>query len=278
MANGKTKGGKVDGKANGAAGLAPADEGSGSAKDFEALVAEARAIPTKEIVPLRGDVALAQHNVGVALEALAPHEATLRALPAPFSWTTCASLGRLAAATVYAAARVDRSSPRKLRADLQRAREVRKVLMNGAVSLVDAGVFAEKDVRRIQKGSGPRDAAQDCVDLAALYRAHAGQTKGQTAVTKALVDEAAELGDRLLAALTPGAAKAKLAPEVRAAVADRDGLWTLLVRRYTEQARRAGMFLWVDDVDDHVPLLQSHAGRRAKKGDAAPAPAPQPNG
>jgi hypothetical protein len=145
------------------------------------------------------------------------------------------------------------------------------------VSLVDAKVFSAAAVKRVQKGKGPRDAAQDCVDLAAMYRAKAKETKGKTAVTKEQIDEAATLGDALLVTLKPGSAKGKASSEVRAAVSDRDRLWTLLVRDYKAHARRAGGFLWVDEVDEHVPPLQSHAGVRGKKpAQAEPAPAPSP--
>lgn len=57
---------------------------------------------------------------------------------------------------------------------------------------------------------------------------------------------------------------------MRAAVAERDRLWTLLWNGYQQQARRAGMWLWLDDVDAFVPPLQSRVVHHAKK----PAPAP----
>lgn len=51
---------------------------------------------------------------------------------------------------------------------------------------------------------------------------------------------------------------------VKRAVDTRDRLWTLLSSRHEAQLRRAGMWLWVDDVDGHVPPLLSSA-RRTKR-------------
>lgn len=251
------------------AGLAMKERG-GSAEACAEFRAQAAAVPAKDVRPMRADASLAAHNVGVALDALQPHAKALSTLPAPFSWKALRLLSRLASAVVYANAQVDRSSPGVIAKKLKRAAELRTILLNGAVSLADAGAVPRARVVKIQKGSGPRDMAQDCVDLAALFRELAAQIKGKTAVGNALVDEAATAGDELLVLLKPKAAKGQSSAVVRAAVAERDRLWTLLWNGYQQQARRAGMWLWLDDVDAFVPPLQSRAVRPAKK----PAPAP----
>ena len=247
---------------------------SGSAEAFADHRAKAAALAPRDVLTLRADVALVAHNVAIAVEALAPHGKALGALPAPFSLPALQALPRLAAAVVYAAAQVDRSSPGEARKLVARAAELRARLLNAAVSLADAGLVSKARVARIQKGRGPRDQAQDCVDLAALFREAAAAIKGKTAIGKDVVDEAATVGDALLALLKPKAGKGKPSAGVRSAVDDRDRLWTLLVQGYEAQARRAGMWIWVGEVDDHVPTLQARAARRPKKAAAAPDPGP----
>lgn len=53
------------------------------------------------------------------------------------------------------------------------------------------------------------------------------------------------------------------------AVKARDRLWTLLTQRHRD-LRRVGMWLWADDVDEHVPPLQSR-NLPARKKAASPA-------
>jgi hypothetical protein len=106
---------------------------------------------------------------------------------------------------------------------------------------------------------------QDCIDLAQLFRDHAADVKGKTAITTSQIDETATIGDQLLASLKPVRAKARVPEAVRSAVSTRDRMWTLLVTRHRQQLRRAGYWLWLDDVDDHVPPLLSGASRKGKK-------------
>ncbi len=270
---------KKAGKAKGGAEAPEKLDVAGSAAAVDQHRARAAALPSKEVRGLGGDPALAAHNVGVAIAALAPHRKAIGELPAPFSKAALAALPSLAAAVVHAHAQVDRSSTGDTKKDLARASAVRALLLNAAVTLADAKALPPAKVATIKKGSGPRDLAQDCVDLAALFRANAAAIKGKTAIGKDTIDEAGALGERLLAALKPKGAKGKPSAEVRAAIDLRDRLWTLLVADYPAHARRAGLWIWVDDVDDHVPTLQARAGRRAKKRDAEPAPAPtEPGG
>ncbi|WP_437766320.1 hypothetical protein WMF27_25205 [Sorangium sp. So ce281] len=237
----------------------------GSAEAAAEFMEEARRIPAREIRPLRADVALVHHNVRAGLDAVGPHEAELLKLPAPFDLGAMKSLGRLALGLVYAAAQVDRSSPGTTKKLLQRAHELRDLLLSAAVALMKAGVLPAQRVKKIMAGSGARDMVQDCVDLAQLFRDHAAQVKGKTAITRAQIDETAATGDELLSLLKPKGAKAKAPEPVKSAVEARDRLWTLLGRRHEEQLRRAGMWLWIGEVDAHVPPLLARTARKAKK-------------
>ncbi|XXX71631.1 hypothetical protein WMF30_28700 [Sorangium sp. So ce134] len=257
----------TDGKTAGE-GAAPRDtpiEIEGSAEAAADFLQEARSIPAREIRPLRADAALIHHNVSVGLDAVSSREADLLKLPAPFDLDAMRSLRRLGLGLVYAAAQVDRSSPGTAKKLLKRAHEIRDVLLSAAVALMKAGVLPAQKVKKIMAGSGARDMVQDCVDLAQLFRDHAAEIRGKTAVTRAQIDEASTVGNQLLALLKPKGAKAKTPAAVKDAVEARDRLWTLLSLRHEEQLRRAGMWLWVDKVDEHVPPLLSRAARKAKR-------------
>ncbi|WP_148313881.1 hypothetical protein [Sorangium cellulosum] len=249
----------------GAAPRGASGEIQGSAEAAADFLQEAQSIPAREIRPLRADAALVHHNISVGLDAVSAREAELLTLPAPFDLDAMRSLRRLALGLVYAAAQVDRSSPGTAKKLLKRAHELRDVLLSAAVALMKAGVLPAQRVKKIMAGSGARDMVQDCVDLAQLFRDHAADLRGKTAVTRAQIDEASTVGDQLLALLRPKGAKAKTPAAVKDAVEARDRLWTLLSLRHEEQLRRAGMWLWVDKVDEHVPPLLSRAARKAKR-------------
>jgi hypothetical protein len=252
----------------------PAGNGAdGSAEALAEFLAEAQAIPARDVRPFRGDAALAFHNVDAGLAAVAAREAELSALPAPFDVAAMRSLRKLALAVVYAAAQVDRSSPGTTRKRIARASELRDLLLTNAVALMKSGVLPEPKVKKILAGKGTRDLAQDCVDLAQLFRDNAAALKGKTAVTKAQIDEAARVGNELIATLQPSRGKARVPAEVKSAVDTRDRVWTLLWTRHKEQLRRAGMWLWIDDIDRHVPPLLSNTGpkKKAPKKDASAA-------
>ncbi|MCK6587127.1 MAG: hypothetical protein HUU21_24270 [Polyangiaceae bacterium] len=236
----------------------------GSAEALAEFLADAQSILTRDIRPLRADPALAYHNVDIGLQAVAPHEPALAKLPAPFNLNAMKSLRHLALGVIYAAAQVDRSSPGTIRKVFKRAAELRDVLLSAAVAAMKSGILPVAKVRKIIAGKGMRDMAQDCIDLAQLFRDHAADVKGKTAITKAQIDEAALIGDQLVASLKPGRAKARVPDSVKSAVDTRDRMWTLLVTRHREQLRRAGAWLWVDDVDEYVPPLLSGSSKKAK--------------
>src|SRR5262249_10447092 len=113
--------------------------------------------------------------------------------------------------------------------------------------------------------------------LAALFRAHAAAIRNKTAVTAADLAEAADVGAELTTRLKPE--RARRDEKAKGALAEqmeqRDRTWTLLWLRHRE-LRRAGMWLWVDEVDAHVPPLQAYEGRTRKlKTPASDAPPPK---
>lgn len=144
----------------------------------------------------------------------------------------------VALALVFAAAQVDRGAPApaELRALMVEGYALRELLLSVAAGLATAGLLPERDVARIREGRGGIDAAQDNVDLGALFGAHAAALKGKSPVTAAQVKRAAELGSRLLQVLKPDVMKKgdKTSKEVRAAALVRDQMWTLLDNRWND--------------------------------------------
>jgi hypothetical protein len=249
----------------------------GSQQAYERFLPEARALDARDVRPFRADPSLAYHNIDSGVTAVLEREAQIAEELPKIDIARVRALPELALAVCFAAAQVDRDAPtsRGIEEKLGRARSRREIMLSSAVALAKAGVLPEPAVAKIARGSGAIDAAQDCVDLAALFTKHAAAVRGKTAVTAADVREAAALGTELLTLLKPKSAKrSRGAPaEVVSAAASRDRLWTLLAQQHRE-LRRAGMWLWAEEVDAHVPALQSRvAPAKTKKkpvGDSAP--------
>jgi hypothetical protein len=276
----KGNGAKPAAKASNEGGKAPSEKSlavlgdvTGSEEAFERFQAEAGALEGP-LVGFRADVRLAHYNAKRGVEALLERRAQIEKELPGISMSEVEAIPALALGAVYAASRVAQAQgadePR-ISAMLGRARELRGLLLSSAESLGRAGLLAERAVEKIRQGRGAVDAAQDCVDLAALFRANAGKLRGKTPVSAANLAEASNAGSELLTMLKPKAARSAkgAGKELTAAVDMRDRFWTLLVRRY-EKARRAGVWLWGEaEVDEHVPLLQSRVAAPRKPKQAA---------
>jgi hypothetical protein len=204
------------------------------------------------------DPKLASQNIVTGIDALAPFAAALKLLPAPFDPGALAALPAIAQALIFAAAKVDRTSPGTIRALQKTAGALRELMLSSAVTLMKSGDLPAPEVQHIVKGSGPIDQAQDCVDLAVLYTKYAPQIVGKTPVTQAQIDEARDVGDRLLQVLKPGTTPRKPLRETNPDVAIRDALGAYLVAQHDVQMRRPAYWIWGDDFEEHVPRLHSH--------------------
>jgi hypothetical protein len=211
------------------------------------------------------DAMLAYQNIATGIDALAPYADALKLLPAPFDPAALAALAAIAQATVYAAAKVDHSSPGLVRALKETARGLREVMLASAVSLAKKDKLDAREVARIKKGSGPIDLAQDCVDLAALFTASAADIAGMSPITQKDIDDARDVGNRLLQVLKPSNAPRKPLRETNPDVATRDALAAYLVEQHDLHMRRPAYWIWGDDFDDHVPPLHSHERAPQKK-------------
>jgi hypothetical protein len=262
-------------KPTSATGPAPATpiELVGSQQAYEHVRPDAAALAADEVRAFRADASLAYHNVKTGVDALLAIETRIAAELPTLSLKGLRGLGDLALAVAYAVAQVDRGADGSTAVLLAKARELREIMLVSAEALAKSGVIPARAVEKIREGRGAIDSAQDCVDLAALFSKYSKDVKGKTAVTSAQRKDAAELGTELLKRLRRKGTKRKDSAIVAAAVEARDRVWTLLVQRHQE-VRRAGMWIWGDDVDAHVPPLQSRAmPPRKKKGVEAPAAA-----
>lgn len=214
----------------------------------------ARALPDDVVQVLRGDVLLAYDNAVRGVDAVLPHEPHLREALPLVDFRSLRELPQLALATSFAAAQVDKQARGQVAPLLARAAHLRKLLMTSAEMLVLSGDLLDQDLDKIRRGSGPLDTANDCIDLAALFRQHEGARR-RTVLTDELLGEAQELGTHLLKLVSArtGRRRTTLQPN-DPSVQLRDRLWTLLNLRHRE-LRRVGMWLFMDEVDEHVPKL-----------------------
>jgi hypothetical protein len=104
----------------------------------------------------------------------------------------------LATAFAYVATTPYAESETALRSRLGEATPVRDRLLVGAEALAHAGYFDATRVASIRSGTGHIDTANDLIGLAALYRGRWHEISTKTAVARADVDRAAELGSSLL--------------------------------------------------------------------------------
>lgn len=250
-----------------------ADDLSGGPALVERFRAAAEALPAASVRPLRASARLMYANVATGVAAVLAEKARVgRELPG-FDLARAAALPDLGLAMAWANEEVLRfteARPAEVRASLQRAAALRGVLLANLDGAARAGVVPAAAVQKIREGRGPFDTAGDCVACAALYRKYAAALKGKTPVSAAEVKEAALVGDALLAVLQPKGARPKAkAAELKAAIALRDRLATLLAQGHAE-LRRAGGWLFGEQRDARVPVLLANSGGARKKKAAAP--------
>jgi hypothetical protein len=249
----------------------PATALTGDEGAYARFLPLAEAIAADQVKAFRADAALALHNVEAGVRAVTGARAALDARVRDLDWAAIEGLPALARAVCFAAAQVETTGlPGVGVADqLAEARKLRVVLLKTAEALAESGRLPVEAVDRIRAGHGFIDTANDCVDLAALFRKHRAKIAGLHALTPQQLARAAELGAELVAALKPklvghdgGAETPPNPPDPRRAeklparaAERRDRLWTLLLQEHRE-LRRLGAFHWIDEVDAHVPPLR----------------------
>lgn len=243
-------------------------------------------VPAGDVPTYHHNPLLAYRNIRKGLLALTPHEDVLQQLPPPFNVSRMKALPALALGVMYAAAQADPTSSGTVRNLRLQVSPLRELLLSNAVVLAKSGLVPVEAVRRIQKGTGPIDNAQDCVDLAELFTKYAATLAGKTPITQEQIELARSTGNQLLAILKPKGAPKDTRSERFAEIASRDRIGALLVAWHAQHMRRAAHWIWGDAMDEHVPPLHSHAPPVKKTADApdettpvaAPAPAPTDTG
>ena len=237
----------------------------GSEAAYNRFLAAAQALPADAIEPCQEDPALCYQNAALGVKAVQPHAAVLKTLPTPLTAKELTELPELALALGFAAAQVNRRSTGEIKTAGAQASKLRRQLLSAGESLVESGDLSARDLAAIQRGRGAADVAQDCIALAALFTKNEAARK-KTPVTAEQVAAASQVGTQLLSLLRPaGSRKRSLgAEQAEPAVQIRDRLWSLLKQKHRE-LRRIGMWLWLDEVDAHVPALRSRRAAPKKK-------------
>jgi len=142
-------------------------------------------VAVSAVLGLRGDVQLVLRNVTKGAAAVLAHRAQLTALRV-CRWSARGAAGpRLA--LVYAALLVQRSDKtRKRFAQVsQLAYHQRRLMLFALERCVEKGLVPEEKLAPVRDGSGPVDAAGDCLALVALFGEYAAALAGRTPVEAA---------------------------------------------------------------------------------------------
>lgn len=243
---------------------------------FEKLKKEMAALAPEELVRTNVDVGRA---VGIAIAAqpkIAKLIPELEELPG-FSAGAVGGLREVALAAWYAhsASReeVDEGEVTRLAAE---AYPLRQALRVQAEALADRDLLSREAVAAIGGGKGHRELANGLVALANVFADAGDALEGQTPVTRAELDRAADLGTQLMLAL--GARE--VAPLSSDAAGDlRARAFTLLSQRYEALRRAVSYVRWYQgDAREIAPSLQGtrHRRRVMSEVEETPAPTPEP--
>lgn len=257
---------------------APAEPPPSHRKSFESFVGAARKLAKEQVVPLKLDVNLIFANVGQGVSAVLPQLGRLRAELPLLPIDDLAKLPLLAEALLYAHAESQRHHQPAKRQEIDEKRTellaLREPLLLQAEVFAHLGLLPNDRVAQIRGGKGLFDAAQDGVALSDLYAEYRDRLAGKHPFGDAQLARVAALGQALLQVITPDGARSPIPAAAAAAMDDRDRIYSLLVLRHAE-LRKAGFYLFGEQVDDKVPPLGARLGKRQKVEIPEPAAAPQ---
>lgn len=244
--------------------LLGADTGS-MAKSFTSFLPEAQKLPKERVQTLRLTAPLVVKNVQTGLQAVQPFEARLRAELPKLPVGDFGQLLPLAEAVLYASERAARLAQPTRRAEIEaklaQLSELREPMLLVAEGLALRGLLSVQVVAQIRSGSGLYDAAMDGRALSDLYTEHKAALAGKHPFTDAEIKRVGELGQELMRVITPDGARLATQDEAVKAAEDRDRLYSLLCERHAD-LRKAGFYLFGEEVDQKVPTLGARAGRK----------------
>lgn len=245
------------------------------AQSYARFLPLALKLPKEQIVPLRIEPQLLVFNVQTGLLAVQPFAGRLQAELPKVSVADFPSMLPLAEAVLYASGEATRlSQPAKrseIEGKLKELLELREPMLLIAEGLALRGLLPRTTVAQIRSGTGQFDAAMDGRALCDLYTQHKDTLAGKHPFTAAEVQHIGELGTALMRKITPDGARVATYEEAQQATERRDRLYTLLVERHAD-LRKAGFYLFGEEVDQKVPILGARAAR--KRGEAALSPEP----
>lgn len=245
-------------------------------KHFEAFVPAALALPKERISQLKFDVNLVYANVKAGCAEVLPHESQLTTELPKLDLPALKSLPDLAEALLYAHAESQQKAMPQKRADMEsrlgELLKLREMMLLQAEVFVLAGLLPEPRVAQIRSGKGLFDAAQDGVALSDLYAEYRGQVAGKHPFSDVQLARIAELGHALMKIITPDGARTASSEAATQAMELRDRIYSLLAIRHAE-LRKAGFYLFGDEVDARVPPL---GARQGKPKPQTPEPPPAP--
>jgi hypothetical protein len=239
---------------------------------YQSFLAEARALPKEDLIPLRADPVLAYDNVKTTCKNLFT-EANIAALQKKgVSDERLKKMQRapeIAQAVIYAHLEAERAAlrdPTDTSAKIARASHLRKAHLLLAESLVLFDLLKEKEVKQIAEGSGSGvDLANDCTRLADLFTRNDVALASKIPTTPDLLTEMSKLGSELVGVIQPtnAAPKSVPVPEAwREAQEVRDRLWTLLDQCYDLLVGAGIELVGRRKVEQLVPPLQSRAASK----------------
>ena len=244
--------------------MADINERQGQEKAYEALLPKAQSLEADKLVSFRADSQLALQNIKTGVGNVLSQKEKLKERFKPEELELLEGLLDNAQAVVFADSQVNTLLSRstgEISDKLAECYRLRRVLLFGAKACVYAELLSadeERELEKIEQGTGALDASQDCVDLVALYNKNP-QLLEHTPATKNMLQNAAKTGSELVLLLKSAAApKDNVQPEkLRASAEIRDRLWTLLAQGH-ELLLQAGTLIYgTKKVHRLVPKLQS---------------------
>lgn len=255
-------------------------------RTYEAIVAEAQALPLSGVLDFKADAKLVVANARVGAEALQGAEALLAAQLRRWDGSLARHYAAVADAFERACrevARVKSRGPnRTLAQALAEAWPLRRKLLLLARLLADEGLVRAATVKLISRGGGAVDAADDLEDLARLFTGAWRQIDGKVPITRAQLERASTLAATLRQEAGLSRQRRLVPPELRRAREVRVRLFTLLRLARDAAWPYAALAFGEDEVEQKFPPLgtwrRTKSSKRAGKGKAvggAPVAAPR---
>ena len=243
---------------------------------YEKRLAEIHAIDDDALAALNVDVHSAVATVLGVLPEIAPHREAMSTLPG-------LDQGKVGGLEEYAQAAAEAHSrwvtamrpPEDIVALNDEAMAMRETFRSDATALAKRGLIAREQVAAFKGLVGYKNVAFDLIDWANLMRDSWSNIQGKTALTAGEVQQAKELGERLVRA----AGVRDQAPMFQAEAARvRQQAMTLLLGAYDETRRAITYLRWhQDDVESIAPSLYAGKTRAVTDAPAPNPPEPPPN-